>query len=53
MASPSIKKIHADPVQGHNRRDHAKPLSIVREIGERNGASRRFLIDQTGGNTGG
>ena len=28
-------------------------LSIVREIGERNGASRRFLIDQTGGNTGG
>jgi hypothetical protein len=28
-------------------------VSVVREIGERNGASRRFLIDQTGGNTGG
>ena len=28
-------------------------LGIVREIGERHGANRRFLFDRIGGNTGG
>jgi len=28
-------------------------MNLVRETSERNGASRQFLIDQIGGNTGG
>ena len=56
-AGPDVSRLAGQPVRLRFVMKDADLYSIrfgiVREISERNGASRRFLIDQTGSNTGG
>ena len=56
-AGPDVSRLAGQPVRLRCVMKDADLYSIrfgiVREMSERNGASRRFLIDQTGSNTGG
>ena len=57
LTDPDVSRLAGQPVRLRFVMKDADLYSIrfgiVREISERNGASRRFLIDQTGSNTGG